>query len=284
MCKAPTTDANAVLEDQVQRLVKKSKGTKETDPILKLASKPQLYGSLARAGTPIYVGRFRFPVFILSSLAAGIIVWSIRDTNLAAFGLCVACSLVGYDLLSGFLHIVFDNPANLHIPILGQPCLEFQMHHHFPTDLVQRKFLDVLGDLNFATSVIAIFNYLLLDFIENPVVRYMGGLKLFMAYYGQFSHRSAHSPNSEKNPVISLLRKCGFMIPLENHRSHHRPPHDMDFCLVGCCNPVINFMYHKITRNRWFWMIGFFSIGLGGIAAESFMMEKLLRSIGLVSF
>jgi hypothetical protein len=274
-------DPNAVLEDQVQRLIVKSKESKDGDPVLKVASLPKLYDGVVRAGTPIYVTRSRIPVALYSVCALCVSGSAIYETNLIAFACCLVCALASYDLLSGFLHIVLDNPANLNMPILGQPCLEFQMHHHFPTDLVQRPFLDVLGDLNTVVSIIVAWNFFLLD-LSNPIVRHMAGLKIIMAYYGQFSHRSAHTPSSAKSKVLEGLRSLGLMIPLEKHRSHHRPPHDKDFCLVGVANPVIDLLYNKVTRNRHVWMIGFAALILGCIAGEAILMEKLLTSTGIV--
>jgi hypothetical protein len=279
--KSEIKDANAFLEDQVQRLILKSKESKDGDPVLKVASLPKLYDGLTRPGTPIYVARSRLPVAIMSLAALVTTGSAIYETNLIAFACCLVCALVGYDLLSGFLHIVLDNPANLNMPVLGQPCLEFQMHHHFPTDLVQRPFLDVLGDLNTVVSIIVAWNFFLLD-LSNPIVRHMAGLKIIMAYYGQFSHRSAHTPSSAKSKVLEGLRSLGLMIPLEKHRSHHRPPHDKDFCLVGVANPVIDLLYNKVTRNRHVWMIGFAALILGCIAGEAILMEKLLTSTGIV--
>lgn len=274
-------DPNAVLEAKVQELVAKAKDTKDDDPVLKVASLPKLYEGILRAGTPIYVPRSRFPVYVLLAGCAGLIASSIYETNLVIFVLCLACSLVGYDILSGFLHIVFDNPDNLYIPILGQPCLEFQMHHHFPTDLVQRDFLDVLGDLNLVGLVVSGFTMAAFD-ANDPLLRFLGGMKMLMAYYGQFSHRSAHTPSTVNNKYISFLRSAGLMIPLDKHRSHHRPPHDRDFCLVGICNPLINFLYHKVTRNRYFWMVGFFAYGLLGVKFEAVIMDKILTTVGLM--
>ena len=44
-------------------------------------------------------------------------------------------TFIYYDFLSGVLHIVLDNPENLKIPVLKEPCLEFQWHHHIPADI-----------------------------------------------------------------------------------------------------------------------------------------------------
>mmetsp|Transcript_8495 Transcript_8495/g.20442 ORF Transcript_8495/g.20442 Transcript_8495/m.20442 type:complete len:289 (+) Transcript_8495:125-991(+) len=288
MCKNVTTttasikkDPNATLEAKVAELIAKAKETKDDDPVLKVASLPKLYDGALRAGTPIYVARSHIPVFLLAAICGGCVAWSIYETNLAVFALCVVGALVGYDMLSGFLHIVFDNPDNLYIPILGQPCLEFQMHHHFPTDLVQRDFLDVCGDLNLVGLTLMGFTFAAFD-VSDPIVRFMGGLKMFMAYYGQFSHRSAHTPSTANDKIISALRNAGLMIPLDKHRSHHRPPHDKDFCLVGVCNPLINFLYHSVTRNRFFWIVGFFAYGLFGVKIEAMLMQKLFTTVGLM--
>ena len=274
-------EPNAVLEEKVEKLVQKAKAEKNADPVMKVASMPKIYDGVVRAGTPIYVKRSRIPVVVLTSIAVGGIGYALYQTNLVVFAFCVLGALLGYDLLSGFLHIVFDDPANLDVPILGQPCLEFQMHHYFPTDLVQRDLLDVLGDLNTVATLLAVWTLGLLDPFNNPILAYMSCLKLLTAYYGQLSHRLAHTPSSEKSPLVQNLRSVGMMIPLEKHRSHHRPPHDRDFCLIGVCNPIINFLYHKITRNRIFWMIGFFALALGGIPLEAMIMEKLLHSVGI---
>eukprot|EP00980_Cylindrotheca_fusiformis_P024490 scaffold11961_cov122-Cylindrotheca_fusiformis.AAC.2 len=281
LAKIDTSDPNAVLEDQVRRLILKSQRSNNADPVLEVASKPKLYDGVVRAGTPIYVSRSRLPVVFFSLLATCAVTLSLTETNVIALALCTMCSLIGYDLLSGFLHVVFDNPDNLYIPVLGQPCLEFQMHHHFPTDLVQRRLLDVFGDLNTVISVLAVWCLLLMNF-SNPIPRYMAGLKLAAAYYGQFSHRSAHTPSTANSVFIEGLRSVGAMIPLAEHRSHHRPPHNNNFCLVGVCNPVVDFLYNKVTRNRQLWMIGFFAIGLGCIPVEAILMEKFLTSTGIV--
>lgn len=295
-----TLDPNSYLEEQVQRLVRKhlnlkSNGGKDIskqekveesnkncdDPVIQVASLPKIYDGIVRAGTPIYVSRLHFPVLAFSTLALGLIGWGLYDTNIAIFSSCLIAAIVGYDFLSGFLHVVFDDTRNLHIPILGQPCLEFQMHHYFPTDLVQRDFLDVCGDLNFVVTFLTIWNLCILDIRNSPISRFMAGFKMLMAYYGQFSHRAAHTPSSSKNVLVEALRSLNIMIPLEKHRSHHRPPHDKDYCLIGVCNPVVNFLYSQVTTNRWFWMFGFLTIGLGGMSAEVVLMNKILPVMGL---
>lgn len=44
----------------------------------------------------------------------------------------VVFSFVWYDFFSGVLHVILDNPFFMRFPILHEPCLEFQWHHHLP--------------------------------------------------------------------------------------------------------------------------------------------------------
>lgn len=41
-------------------------------------------------------------------------------------------SFMWYDLFSGVLHVNLDNPDFINFPVLHEPCLEFQWHHHIP--------------------------------------------------------------------------------------------------------------------------------------------------------
>ena len=41
-------------------------------------------------------------------------------------------SFIWYDLFSGILHVLHDNPLLMNLPVVSEPCLEFQWHHHIP--------------------------------------------------------------------------------------------------------------------------------------------------------
>lgn len=101
-----------------------------------------------------------------------------------------------YDFFSGVLHIVLDNPDFIHIPILAEPCLEFQWHHHNPLDLTSKSFLEVCGDLN--VVVVILFTVYFAPYIgfnlKNPTSVCLIGFKVLMAYFGQLCHCMSHSP------------------------------------------------------------------------------------------
>ncbi|CAM9403830.1 unnamed protein product, partial [Hapterophycus canaliculatus] len=53
------------------------------------------------------------------------------------------------DFYSGVLHVVLDDEWNMKVPLLSQPAMEFQYHHHIPDDGCSRPFVEGMGDLNF---------------------------------------------------------------------------------------------------------------------------------------
>ena len=65
---------------------------------------------------------------------AGVSTLIYNATYNSAWG--VLCSFlfsyIWYDLFSGILHVLLDNPILMHFPVLDEPCLEFQWHHHIP--------------------------------------------------------------------------------------------------------------------------------------------------------
>jgi hypothetical protein len=43
------------------------------------------------------------------------------------------------------------------------------------------------------------------------------------------------------------------MISTKEHSLHHTPPYELDFCLVGVCNPIIDAM-RKVTTHPTVWL------------------------------
>jgi ubiquitin-conjugating enzyme E2 variant len=206
------------------------------------------------AGYPIYQLRSQYLVF--SYTAFMIITISYLSTQVLhplVSLLCILTMFIGYDLYSGILHVVFDHPSNIAIPILGQPCLEFQWHHSIPDDIVRKSFIDVCGDLNVVILIVMIINLYLLPITTNPIALYLGALKLGMAYFGQFSHRSAHSVGKSLPKISKLLQQYGIMISQKDHMDHHTPPYSIDYCLIGVCNPIIDAL-RKVTTSNTIWL------------------------------
>jgi palmitoyl-[glycerolipid] 3-(E)-desaturase len=106
-----------------------------------------------------------------------------------------------------------------------------------------------------------------------------GGLKCLMAYFGQFSHRSAHAMSvGSRLWVANQLQKNGLMISVKDHMSHHKEPHDKDFCLIGICNPIIDAM-RAVTTNPTAWLVLFLAWSIFDIAICSYVVEQLARAV-----
>jgi hypothetical protein len=270
------------LNDRVEKLTEvaianSKKSGKPLDPEYVYSQQPM---TTLVAGKPVYQMRSAVMVYLYSLSTFVLIACGISKLSLFASALSLAIIFLGYDLYSGVLHVVLDHPDNIGLPILGQPCLEFQWHHAIPDDLVKKDFVDVCGDLNVVVLILAIINCLLLDIQKaSGVAMVIGGMKLWMAYFGQFSHRSAHSFGRSNPAIANWLQKYGFMISPKAHLSHHKPPHDKDFCLIGICNPIIETM-RAITTNSTVWLAMFLVWSVFDIVAYVMFVEWVVDAIG----
>jgi len=252
------------------------KSGKSLDPEYVYAQQPM---TTLVAGTPVYQMRPAALVYLYSLGSFILIAYGISKISILATAMSVAIMFLGYDLYSGVLHVVLDHPSNIALPILGQPCLEFQWHHAIPDDLVRKNFVDVCGDLNIVVLILVIINLFLLDIAKaSGIAMVIGGMKLWMAYFGQFSHRAAHSYGMSRTPIADGLQKIGFMISPKDHMAHHKPPHDLDFCLIGLCNPIIDAM-RAVTTNNAVWLTMFLVWSVFDVVVYVKFVEWVIETI-----
>lgn len=232
------------------------------------------------AGAPVYQLRSAWVVYLYSFFAIALVGVGLSqiDYSVGIALLTLLTVFVGYDLYSGILHVVLDHPSNIALPVLGQPCLEFQWHHAIPDDLVRKDFVDVCGDLNVVIAILAVINLGLLK-LDSGVSLLLGGFKLGMAYFGQFSHKSAHSFGQSRAPLAEFLQKNGFMISPKDHMAHHKPPHDVDFCLIGLCNPIIDGL-RQLTTNNTVWLTLFLAWSIFDLVCYSWLVESISKLLG----
>jgi hypothetical protein len=248
---APPTRQQKIdlLNARVQTITKKAiQEAKESgEPLALEFVHAQKQMTTLTAGFPVYQLRSALVVYIYAIFSTCLIIKGALMIHPLTTAMCVLTMVVGYDFYSGILHVVFDHPSNISIPVLGQPCLEFQWHHAIPYDIVQKDFVDVCGDLNLAVMILTPIYCAMLD-LNNGVAMVIVGLKLWMAYFGQFSHKSAHVTYG--STWAKWLQNHGLMISTKEHKAHHKPPHDLDFCLIGVCNPIIDALRTLTTNNR----------------------------------
>jgi len=233
--------------------------------------------TILTAGAPVYQLRSAVLVYTYAIGTALLILKGATMVHPLTTLLCLVTTFLGYDFYSGVLHVVLDHPNNIALPVLGQPCLEFQWHHAIPDDLVRKDFVDVCGDLNVVVMILAAINLYLLD-LDSGVAMIIGGLKLWMAYFGQFSHKSAHAFGQARGGVATWLQNYGFMISAKDHMAHHKAPYDVDFCLIGICNPVIDAL-RSLTTNNTVWLSLFFVWSIFDLVGYVKIVEEVSKML-----
>ena len=95
------------------------------------------------------------------------------------------------DFYSGVLHVVLDDEWNMKVPLLSQPAMEFQYHHHIPDDGCSRPFVEGMGDLNTIVALhLALFMALFVrGNYQDHILLAAGGWKMIIAYWGIWNHR-----------------------------------------------------------------------------------------------
>ena len=98
------------------------------------------------------------------------------------------------DFYSGVLHVVLDDEWNMNVPLLSQPAMEFQYHHHIPDDGCSRPFVEGMGDLNFIVGLhLALFMTLFYrGGCEDKMLLTTGAWKMLLAYWGIWNHRQVN--------------------------------------------------------------------------------------------
>ena len=127
-----------------------------------------------------------------------------------------------------------------------------------------------MGDLNVVSLILVAIHFTYSAKMgTDALAMQFTGFKLWMAYFGQFSHRSAHT-HTKLHPVAEALQSAGVMISAKDHRSHHTPPHETDFCLIGVMNPLLA-AARTVTTNRHLWLLAFLAMSVFDIKAQTYL-------------
>ena len=196
-----------------------------------------------------------------------------------------------YDLFSGVLHVVHDNPIMIQIPVVSEPTLEFQWHHHIPQDLTSKSFLEVCGDLNTVTTLIFIVYCNPIgpyDFTKNATAMTIISWKFLFAYFGQLCHAMSHMPYYRRPEWINSLQKMGLMVSPKEHWGHHKN-YDDNYCIgSGIWNPVLT-PFLKLTNkihialgstenaSSYCWLVGFLCMAVLDVPLITHVFTDVLR-------
>jgi hypothetical protein len=120
----------------------------------------------------------------------------------------------------------------------------------------------VVGDLNFVVFVhvllhMGTFGATMPSGAANTVV----AARVLMAYMGQWSHRMAHAPDSQRPAWVRVAQKVGFLVSPALHKVHHTDYNDGFPILSGVTAPLISALI-KVMPNRYAWLALFIFLTL----------------------
>jgi hypothetical protein len=176
------------------------------------------------------------------------------------------------------LHIVLDHPPNMKVPVLDQPCLEFQWHHHNARDIASKPFVQACGDLNMVVAILVVWNCFGMGMIQTPLGRTLTGLKILMAYAGQFNHRVSHQAKHEKHPAVVWLQEHHVLLSNAAHHVHHTEPHDSNFCIgCGVTNLWLNWFIRNVCNSPAIWGVWFLGVSL----LDMWFLKEVCQHVGV---
>ena len=136
---------NDLVRTRAEHAVVKAKARgEEVEGDVIWALKPK---TVIKAGFPVYEERSGLVVAGLTLLSSYMVLMGALEFGAVATLCNLAVAFFSYDLFSGVLHVVLDDPHNVEVPLLGQPALEFQWHHRLPHDITAKDFTDVVSSL-----------------------------------------------------------------------------------------------------------------------------------------
>jgi ubiquitin-conjugating enzyme E2 variant len=172
--------------------------------------------------------------------------------SLFLFVFCVLAT----DLISGLLHIVLDNPRSLDIALIRVLAAGFQAHHENPSGIYQMPLYKHLYVMHMPLTIVF---FIILPFHDARM--HLTFLSMvFALHLMQMARR---------------LQRAGILVRGTQHRIHHAPPFDKNFCIMtGICNRPLNAAVSRFGATTHWWMPVFL------VAAMSpFALAWLLTSL-----
>lgn len=211
---------------------------------------------------PMYPARSRIPIACFALLAArGLLM---APSVLFCATSCVLMVVI-IEFYGAILHIVLDTPEYINLPLIGRGCLEFQWHHLIRQDIATKPFLDVCGDLTVIMTVHLAMMALTFG-LSDPKAQFVWGCLVFLAYWGQFSHRQAHMSATKKpSSWVAFCQRHGLLLAPAAHRRHHET-YDCEFpILSGFSSPLLEVLVKGCRKAglAHIWLVLFVGLSFG---------------------
>lgn len=174
---------------------------------------------------------------LLALLARGV-AGAIGDESVTSIIATCASAAFAYvlaDFGTGAYHFGVDNYGDANTPVFGGQIDAFQGHHRRPWTITKRQFANNLHALAKPTLV-ATLPFLLVLPHSAPSDAFWS-VFLACAMYSQQFHAWSHMPRSQLPPLVVSLQDAGLLVSRKMHGAHHRPPYNVNYCIVsGICN------------------------------------------------
>ena len=174
----------------------------------------------------------------------------------ASAAACAALLLAAFlyvDILSGFLHVVLDNPAFATWPLIGPGAVGFQRHHHHPMGITVYPLANFVQEhlggmaLFMATGLVpAKWS----AGARTPELRLFLVVAVALSCAMMASHRWSHTMPSKLAPPVRWLQEWGVLLDHNAHSLHH-VDYNMNFAIFsGTCNPALNFVTARLLSHH----------------------------------
>eukprot|EP00850_Spirogloea_muscicola_P005740 SM000026S08989 [mRNA] locus=s26:1025447:1026579:+ [translate_table: standard] len=142
------------------------------------------------------------------------------------------------DLGTGIYHWGVDNYGDKSTPVFGSQIDAFQGHHRRPWTITKREFANNLHALA-RPAFFALLPCLALP--SNANADTFLGTFLGCVVFSQQFHAWSHTRKKDLPPAIVALQDWGLLVPRQVHGAHHRPPFNVNYCIVsGLCNSPLD--------------------------------------------
>ncbi|KAG0618402.1 hypothetical protein M758_4G061000 [Ceratodon purpureus] len=169
-------------------------------------------------------------------------------------GAGLLASWVLSDLGTGFYHWGVDNYGDASTPFFGSQIDAFQGHHQRPWTITKREFANNIHAIARPAGMF-LTPFLLLP--SHPFGDSFLGFFLGMVIMSQQTHALSHFKKSQLPPFIIALQDNGVLLGRKMHGTHHKPPYDVNYCIVsGLWNPLLDRLQifprmERFIYNKW---------------------------------
>lgn len=174
---------------------------------------------------------------VTGMLAKAVLACSSTEEYLQV-GVGAAAAWILADLGTGVYHWGVDNYGDASTPIFGAQIDAFQGHHQRPWTITKREFAN---NIHAIARPAGIFLAPFLLFPSHPFGDSFLALFLGLVVMSQQIHSFSHMKKSQLPDYIVSLQDNGVLLSRKMHGTHHRPPYDVNYCIVsGLWNSFLN--------------------------------------------